>query len=186
MRTGQKSELITCVEVETILERPSVDAIVVDTAAVVNMLPPGKCKTFKEYAESVFLAHIINHQTQNVKRIDLVWNRYLENSLNQGTREARGSGSRRRVCDNAAIPLSWKSFLRLDDNKTELFLYLTVSVASISIPDVGIISTTDVDVISSTTIDKDGLAPCNHEEADTRIFVHAKHASVSGMKKILI
>ena len=186
MRTGQKSELITCVEVETILERPSVDAIVVDTAAVVNMLPPGKCKTFKEYAESVFLAHIINHQTQNVKRIDLVWNRYLENSLNQGTREARGSGSRRRVCDNAAIPLSWKSFLRLDDNKTELFLYLAVSVASISIPDVGIISTTDVDVISSTTIDKDGLAPCNHEEADTRIFVHAKHASVSGMKKILI
>ena len=106
MRTGQKSDLITCVEVETILERPSVDAIAIDAAAVANMLPPGKCKTFKEYAESVFLPHIINHQTQNVKRIDLVWDRYFENSLKQGTREARGSGSRRRVCDNAAIPLN--------------------------------------------------------------------------------
>lgn len=186
MRTGQKSELITCVEVETILERPSVDAIVIDAAAVVNMLPPGKCKTFKEYAASVFLPHIINYQTQNAKRIDLVWDRYLENSLKQGTREARGSGSRRRVCDNAAIPLNWKSFLRLDDNKTELFQYLAVNVASISLPDVDVISTTGVDVISSTAIDKEGLAPCNHEEADTRIFVHAKHASVSGMKKILI
>ena len=30
------------------------------------------------------------------------------------------------------------------------------------------------------------MAPCNHEEADTRIFVHAKHASVNGMNKILI
>ena len=49
-----------------------------------------------------------------------------------------------------------------------------------------VISTADEDVISSTTIDKAGLAPCNHEEADTRIFVHARHASVNGMKKILI
>lgn len=68
----------------------------------------------------------------------------------------------------------------------ELFQYLAVNVASISIPDVEIISTTGVDVISSTTIDKKGLAPCHHEEADTHTFGHAKHASVSGMKKILI
>ena len=43
----------------------------------------------------------------------------------------------------------------------------------------------DVDVISSSTIEKAGLAPCNHEEADTRIFIHVKHASLNGMKKIL-
>ncbi len=43
-----------------------------------------------------------------------------------------------------------------------------------------------MDVISSTTIDKTGLAPCNHEEADTRIFIHIKHASENGMKKILV
>ena len=36
----------------------------------------------------------------------------LENSLKQGNREARGTGTCRRVCDNAAIPLNWKSFLR--------------------------------------------------------------------------
>ena len=64
MCTGQKSELITCVEVKTILECPSVDVTVIDAAAVVNMLPPGKCKTFKEYAEFVFLPHITNHQTE--------------------------------------------------------------------------------------------------------------------------
>ena len=186
MRTGQKSELIACVEVSTTLERPSVDAVVLDGAAIVNMLSPGKCKTFKEYAETVFLPYVINYRAQNVKRIDLVWDRYLENSLKQGTREARGTGTRRRVCDNAAIPLNWKSFFRLDDNKKELFQYLAASVQSSTLSDVEVISTAHVDVISSTIIDKAGLAPCNHEEADTRIFIHAKHASVSGMKKILI
>ena len=179
MRTGQKSELITCVEVSTAFERPSVDA------ALVNMLPPGKCKTFKEYTETVFLPYVVNYRAQNVKRIDLVWDRYLEKSLKQSTREARGTGTRRRACHNAAIPLNWKSVLRLDDKK-ELFQHLAVSVQPLCISDVEVISTADVDVISSSTLDKTSLAPCKHEEADTRIFVHARHASLNGMKKILI
>ena len=53
MRTGQKSDLITCIEVNTAFERPSLEAVL-DGAAIVNMLPPGKCTTFKEYAEAVF------------------------------------------------------------------------------------------------------------------------------------
>ena len=30
------------------------------------------------------------------------------------------------------------------------------------------------------------LAPCNHEEADTRIFVHAKNMAETGHRKIMI
>ena len=71
------------------------------------------------------------------------------------------------MCDNGAIPLNWKSFLRLDDNKKELLQYLAAGVQSFRMSNVEVISTTDVDVISSTSIDKAGLAPCNHEEADT-------------------
>ena len=92
MRTGHKPDLIwsyiTCIEVNKTFERPSVDPVVLDGAAVINMLPPGKCKTFKGYAEAVFLPCLINYRTQNVKRIDLVWDRYLvKNSLKQGTRK---------------------------------------------------------------------------------------------------
>lgn len=61
MRTGQKSDLITCIEVNTAFERPSVDAVVLDGAAIVNMLPPGKCTTFKDYTEAVFLPYIISY-----------------------------------------------------------------------------------------------------------------------------
>ena len=139
--TGQKSDLITCIEVNTAFERPSVDAVVLDGAAIVNMFPPGKCKTFKEYAETVFLPYIISYCTQNVKRNDLVWDRYLENSLKQGTREARGTGTCRHVCDDAAIPLNSKSFLRLDDNEKKLFEYLAARVQSLRLPDSEVICT---------------------------------------------
>lgn len=185
MCTGQKSELIRCLEVSKPFERPSVDAVVLDGAAIVNMLPPGKCKTFKECPETVFLPYVVNYRTQNVRRINLVWDCYLENSLKQGTCEARGTGTRRRVYDSAAIPLNWKSFMRLNDNKKELFQHLVACVQSLRISGVQVISTTDVDVISSSMIDKAGLAPCNHEEADTCIFVHARHASLNGMKILI-
>ena len=68
------------------------DVIVLNAAGIVNMIAPAKCKTFREYAETMFLPHII-HQPQNVKHIDLVCDRYLPNSLKQGIRESR-SGDR--------------------------------------------------------------------------------------------
>ena len=65
-------------------------------------------------------------------------------------------------------------------------LEVVSKVQSLRLPDLEAISTSALDVIGSTTLDKAPMAPCNHEEADIRIFVHAKHASVNGMKKILI
>ncbi|XP_032222990.1 uncharacterized protein LOC116604554 [Nematostella vectensis] len=169
----------------TTQERHSVDVAVLDGAAIVNMLPPRKCKTFKEYSEAVFLPYVLNYSALNVKRIDLVRDRYFENK--QGTREARGTGARRRVCNTAAIPATWKSFLRLDENKKVLFKFLDASVKSISVQcDAQVISTDDIDVVSHATVDKEGLAPSNHKEADTRILLHVKHASARGMKKVLI
>ena len=98
IRSGHKSDLIECLPVTPKSEKPSVDAVVLDAAAIVNILPPGKCKTFKEYAINVFEPYILR-QAQHVKRIDIVFDRYLPNSLKQSTRQARGTGTRRRVCD---------------------------------------------------------------------------------------
>ena len=37
-----------------------------------------------------------------------------------------------------------------------------------------------------SAINLEGLKHCNHEEADTRIFLHAKHAAADGNKIIMI
>ena len=35
-------------------------------------------------------------------------------------------------------------------------------------------------------VDKSGISPCNHEEGDTIVFLHAAHAVKMGCSKILI
>ena len=39
---------------------------------------------------------------------------------------------------------------------------------------------------SNHTVNLAGLAPCSHEEADTRIFVHTRHATEAGSKVIMV
>ena len=91
MRSGQKSELVQFLEASTTVECPDFYVKVFDAAAVVNMLPPGKSKTFKDYATSVFLNYVIK-QPQNITRMDLIWDQYFEKRLKRSSREARGSG----------------------------------------------------------------------------------------------
>ena len=40
--------------------------------------------------------------------------------------------------------------------------------------------------LCSTEIDLTGVSPCNHDEADTRVFVHVEHAADSGNQKFAV
>ena len=62
---------------------------------MVNMLVPAG-KTFQDYASNTVVPYIANI-SKNVCRIDLVWDRYFEDSFKGGTREKRGLGVRRKV-----------------------------------------------------------------------------------------
>ena len=106
---------------------PTVDAKVLDGAAIVQMLIPKVAKTFQDYADNVFIPYILR-QLETVSRIDVVWDLYLPGSLKAATREKRGSGLRRRVSPKAAIPGNWKGFLRVDENKEELFQLLATKL----------------------------------------------------------
>ena len=56
LRLGSNADVLPYFEVETALERriPTVDAQLLDGAAVVQMLNPGSAKTFLDYAVHVF------------------------------------------------------------------------------------------------------------------------------------
>ncbi len=49
-----------------------------------------------------------------------------------------------------------------------------------------IVASSETEVRVSNDINTNGLAPCNHEEADTRMFVHIKHAANRGHRKVTL
>ena len=63
LRLGSKSDLLVPLEKmsESETERPDVDAIISDGAAIVNMLKPRFCKTFEDYSKQIFLPHVDNY-----------------------------------------------------------------------------------------------------------------------------
>ena len=134
--------------------------------------------TFREYVATVFIPYVTS-QLQSAQRIDIIWDTYKDDSLKSCTRDKRGSGARRHVALSVKIPPNWKSFLLVNENKTELFRLLAEEVIAIHAQGKEVYSTYGNDVLSNTDrTTMNGLQPCNHEEADSRIFLHVHDAAL--------
>lgn len=143
-------------------------------------------QTFKEYAEQVFMPYI-NRKIKSLCRIDIVWDEYIAYSLKEMTRSKRGKGVRWHVDPETRLPTNWQAFLRIDSNKAELFGYLAEKlVAADECQDKQIITTKWLAVLSNTPRETPDLSLCNHEEADTKLLLHAADAAKQGYKKIMI
>ena len=129
LRLGTKSDLLKCFEVFSSAqsEVPDTTCLVLDGAVIVQMLKPAVAKNFDDYAQDVFIPYL-SSKLQTVSRLDLVWDRYIADSLKDSARSKRGKGVRRRVVGAAAIPGNWQNFLRVDTNKTELFKFLSQAI----------------------------------------------------------
>ena len=92
---------------------------------------------------------------------------------------------RRRVTGTSKTPSNWRNFLRDDKNKTELFHFLADKICEVQISST-VIVTKGEDVISNSRKPLGDISLCSHEEADTRIFLHAKNATVDGSKTLII
>ena len=92
-----------------------------------------------------------------------------------------------RVSGETNLPPNWKSFLRVDENKTALFQFLAVQLSQMDVPDGKVVLTTREENVfaNGQALDKAGLEPCNHEEADTRMLLHCQHAYNQGARKLL-
>ena len=188
LRSGTKADLLGCFKdtypppTDAI---PDVEVILLDGAAVINILKPGSAKTFSEYSELVFLP-FVQSQLQKANRVDIIWDEYIPDSLKATARQKRGKGTRRRVQPNTKIPGNWQAFLRIDENKVELFAFLAQE--SVKIQCEGKIVSTFGKLILLNTPDADTsrLSPCTHEEADTRLLLHAADAATDGCRRIML
>ncbi|CAC5423562.1 unnamed protein product [Mytilus coruscus] len=109
---GTKSDLLSkCLEqlTTTTGDVPEVDVLVIDGAAIMNMLKPSTSRTFDDYADLVFCPYIRKH-LETVTRVNVVWNDYIDNSLKAATRSKRRKGIRRRVQDWYRVCLAMSAF----------------------------------------------------------------------------
>ena len=140
MRHGNKADLMKCLEplAPQPLISQEVDAKIFDGAALVHILEPKNkdsvvVKTFKDYTDIVFLPYLIK-ELQVAKRVDVVWDSYYVNSLKAHTRQCRGTGNPLHISEKTRIPKNWRSFLRVDSNKTELFQFHASAIQSYITP----------------------------------------------------
>ena len=163
-------------------QRLSVEALLLDGAAIVNMLKPGASKTFQEYSETVLLPYETN-QLRNVVRVDVEWDRYLPGSLKDSARSKRGKGIRRRVRPDTRIQGNWTAF----ENKEELFLFMAEQLTTIGTDHGEVVSTKHESVVfNNDRTDAADLSPCMHEEADTTLLLHTADAARRGYTKVIV
>ena len=188
MRSGTKSDILLCVS-ELVPHHDAVKAheahmVILGGAAVVNMIMPRIPVSFDWYVTKV-MEYVRKQFRGDVQRVDMVFDAYWKDSLKAATRTKRGKGIRRHVEGNKQVPSNWQDFLRIDENKSELFHLISDQIVDEEFPG-QVIVTRDDEVLSSAPCDLAGLMSCTHEEADTRMFVHASDGAEHGMNKILL
>ena len=134
--------------------------------------------------DKVFIPYL-EKQLQESRRLDIVWDTYISDSLKKSTRVKRGKGVHRKVSGQTRLPGNWMDFLHDSTNKKELFAFLTTKVEQFNCP-----ASTAMYVPSGQSVlsisSGSPMQSCNHEEADTRVVVHILHALEHGERTVLV
>ena len=90
---GTKSDLMHCLldYVTTQTERPVAPTGIIIDASFIQTLKPGTAKTVGEYIDNVIISYL-RAQLLIYKRVDIVFDVYLKQSLKDGVRKIRGDG----------------------------------------------------------------------------------------------
>ena len=147
---------------------PTVDAKIIDSAATVQMLVPKVAITLQDYADNVLIPEIL-HQLERISRTDMVWDLFLPVTR---MREEGLWSTTESFPPKEATPGYWKGFLRVVENKEELFQMLASKLETLRIEGKQIVSTYSSSFLSSPKMADDN---CLYEEADSRIMFHVTH-----------
>ncbi|CAH3141995.1 unnamed protein product, partial [Porites evermanni] len=163
----------------------------IDGMAVVQTMKSGNASTFGELANK-FYAIATEPLLQNgCDRVDIVFDQYRDMSIKSHERSRRGSSSALEVKINSPstpVPKQWAKYISNPRNKTNLCTFLTQALSELGKKKLPqgkclVIGGGCSDGESSLHIRRDHPTvtlsdlQANHEEADTRLLFHAKHAS---------
>ena len=116
MRSGTKSDLLLCFS-ELVPHHDTVKAheahmVILDSAAVVNMIQPRTPVSFDWYVTQVN-EYERKQFRGDVLRVDMVFDEYWKDSLKAATRSKRGKGFRRHVEGNKQVPSNWQDSMHV-------------------------------------------------------------------------
>ena len=168
--------------------------VIVDGHALVQAIgKPQGCNTFGDYAD-VYVQAVYRHFGNSVTRVDVAFDRYLGGRSIKVTTRTKRKGKRRpirKLVTNRDTPLPqvWEQYISQEDNKSDLAEFLSNELMgkSDNLPNgstmvVGGGYRSAINARSSS-FNADHLS-ANHEEADTRMIVHAKDAVARGYGRL--
>ncbi len=129
--------------------------------------------------------------------VDVVFDRYRTETIKARTRAKRTGSSRsiRRTIDNrdVLLPANWKQFIDLPDNKANLNEILSEHIlpkAKDTLQNCQLVTSggfaDETTVKSSRDSDVHQLLQSTHEEADTRVILHAAATCKAGFERLII
>lgn len=170
--------------------------LIIDAQAQIQAMgKPEKAVTFGDLSDE-FCSSIKKRFGSVYSRVDVIFDRYQDMSIKSDTREKRVGKTRpiRRVISSrdVKLPSNFQSFLSLSANKADLASFLSEALVKMA-PELQpsqelVISGGFVDVMKVWTSSdrKNHSLSSNHEEADTRIVLHAKDALLEGYQRCVI
>ena len=165
-------------------------------AAVQSLANSSRAKTFGEWSDRC-LRHVTSHFSDSCTRVDVLFDRYVKNSIKGGTRDKRkekkSTGIRCNVDSRDQRIGNWERCIIIEDKKASLAHFLSTEISENYSAPPGrelVISggfKKPLKVWSSDTSRQDirELAS-DQEEADTRIVLHARDAAARGYNQVNI
>lgn len=186
LRSGSKAVLSDVLTMETHCptslpqqNQGVANALIIDgQALVVAIGKPKEASTFQDLAQ-IFI-NSVTRAGMSFCRIDIVFDRYYDNSVKSATRQKRAKGAKpvRRPIENGTVPLpqDWGSFLAMSENKADLERFLSEETMKQGHGTKTIVAAggfVDEEQVEATSpdVDTDKLR-ARHEEADTRVILH--------------
>ena len=171
-------------------------SIVIDGMALVQAVSkPTTAKTLGDLA-NIFCKLVFKHFSGPCKRIDVIFDTYRQKTIKANTQQRRTSKNRKicRIIDflSVQIPTSWSDFIGLSENKINLVKFLTRELLRqygdlTDGQELVIAGGSETPVLAVSSVS--GLLHhlCSaHEEADTRIVLHANDSVSQGYEHVVV
>ena len=194
-----KSKLLHLLEEEVVpsQETPR-GAWIIDGMALLQALQ-GRPSTFADLA-LLILQVVMSRQHNSGGRVDVVFDCYWDVSIKNAERQKRaaGDGLQIKVVNSSQkCPKQWSKALRSGSNKTAIIKFLVEEwmkdTYSSVIPDTCDLYATSGEECWHFTSNGGAVTRqlvselrCNHEEADTRMLLHAAHAARNGYSSVYL